>query len=112
MQPHISMQRDGDQTSKDVGPSEAGHARRWVKVPKGWYAKKGNQVMEGWFVGDTLGKGMQVQEKALQAHPCYLDNVWYREMCLQQGNSWTEFAWLGPQSGMPLSRSCLQTVCW
>lgn len=57
---HTPMQRDGDQTSKDLGPSEAGHSRRWVKVPKGWYAKKGNAVMDGLFVGDAIGKGMQV----------------------------------------------------
>ena len=57
---HTPMQRDGDQTSKELGPSEAGHARRWVKVPKGWYAKKGNAVMDGLFVGDAIGKGMQV----------------------------------------------------
>lgn len=57
---HSPLQRDGDQTSKDLGPSEAGHARRWVKVPKGWYAKKGNPVMDGLFIGDALGKGMQV----------------------------------------------------
>ncbi|CAL5228931.1 g12160 [Coccomyxa viridis] len=56
---HTPMQRDGDQTSKDLGPSEAGHSRRWVKVPKGWYAKKGNAVMDGLFVGDAIGKGMQ-----------------------------------------------------
>ena len=62
---HTPMQRDRDQTSKDLGPSEAGHARRWVKVPKGWYAKKGNAVMDGLFVGDAIGKGMQVASLCL-----------------------------------------------
>ena len=57
---HTPLQRNSDQMSKDLGPSEAGHKRRWVKVPKGWYAKKGNFVMEGLYVGDALGKGMQV----------------------------------------------------
>ena len=57
---HTPLQRNSDQTSKDLGPSEAGHKRRWVKVPKGWYAKKGNFVMENLYVGDALGKGMQV----------------------------------------------------
>ena len=62
---HTPMQRDGDQTSKDLGPSEAGHSRRWVKVPKGWYAKKGNAVMDGLVVGDAIGKGMQVTSCSL-----------------------------------------------
>ena len=68
---HTPMQRDGDQTSKDLGPSEAGHARRWVKVPKGWYAKKGNAVMDGYFVGDAIGKGMQVALSLLRQRLSY-----------------------------------------
>ncbi|KAK9907364.1 hypothetical protein WJX75_002254 [Coccomyxa subellipsoidea] len=39
--------------------SEAGHARRWIRVPKGWYAKKGAEVVDGLCVGDALGKGCQ-----------------------------------------------------
>ena len=90
---HTPMQRDGDQTSKDLGPSEAGHSRRWVKVPKGWYAKKGNAVMDGLFVGDAIGKGMQValcslgQRLSCYTHACPSDclaSIQGMSMCLQR----------------------------
>ena len=70
---HTPLQRDSDRTSKDVGPSEAGHARRWIKVPKGWWAKRGNFVFEGLYIGEALGKGMQVRSlrQAYSASPLH-----------------------------------------
>lgn len=57
---HTPTQLPESATSAVLEPSEAGHARRWIKVPKGWYAKKGAEVMDGLRVGDALGKGCQV----------------------------------------------------
>lgn len=57
---HTPTQLAESATSAALEPSEAGHARRWIKVPKGWYAKKGAEVVDGLHVGDALGKGCQV----------------------------------------------------
>jgi hypothetical protein len=58
-------------TSIALEQVEAGHARRFIKVPKRWYAKKGAKVMDGVFVGDALGKGLQVSEWPHPPHPCH-----------------------------------------
>ena len=57
---HTPTQLPESATSAVLNTREAGHARRWIKVPKGWYAKKGAEVVDGLHVGDTLGKGCQV----------------------------------------------------
>ena len=57
---HTATQLPETATSAALESIEAGHARRWIRVPKGWYAKKGAEVVDGLRVGDALGKGCQV----------------------------------------------------
>jgi hypothetical protein len=57
---HTAIQMPDSATSAALEASEAGHARRWIRVPKGWYAKEGAEVVDGLCVGDALGKGCQV----------------------------------------------------
>jgi len=61
-------------TSKFLEDAEAGTSRRYIKVPKGWWAKKGNMISENQYVGDALGKGCQVKF----ARVLLLSMLWFR----------------------------------